>query len=93
MANIDLTELEAILIDQAQELLEGAAEDIRRYVAFITTDMARALLLPEPERLLQELAAQLEAVAEINRIRANEAAWRTFHRVVVVVSSILLKLA
>ena len=85
-----------ILEEQAQSLLQGAAGDVKNYVVAIATDMTRALMLPTQERreaLLRELRAQLRALAEINRIRAEQAAWETFERVVSVAAGVALQTA
>jgi hypothetical protein len=88
-------DLVSILKEQATELLQGAAEDLHGYVHAISTDLTRALMLP-PERrqdLLVELVAQLAAVGEINRIRAEAAAWKTFERIVMTAGQVLISAA
>lgn len=90
-----IQDLTKIIEAEARDLLQGAAEDMHRFAVQISADMIRAQTLPPIARdhFLRELRAQLRAVAEINRIRAEAAGWRTFERIVVAVSAVLLKVA
>lgn len=89
-------DLVAIVKDVAGDLLEGAAADMQTYALAIGTDMARALLSDSEsvrKALMEELVAQLVAVGEINRIRAEQAMWHSFQRVIAVAGNVLLRAA
>lgn len=64
-----------------QSLITGAAEDIAAYAQDIATGIVIASNQPDPEkrdRLLAEITAQGRALAEKQRIRANNAGWQAF---------------
>ena len=80
------TQTAQTLYQAAKGLLEGAAGDLRKYAKEIAEDGISALTLPEPRQteLIQELKAQMRVIAEVNRIRANEAGWKTFEQVLMI---------
>lgn len=85
-------DLADIIEEHARRLLEGATSDLRVYVLAISADMAKAAFSDDREALMEELLAQLKAVAEINRLRATKEAWATFESVVQALGRMVLRM-
>jgi len=88
MPNPDLIVLRAVLKEVVEDnlrgLLEGTQEDLALYAEKIATDVTLATSVPDDERrnaLLRELLGQVQAIAEINRLRAVAGAWDIFNTV------------
>jgi hypothetical protein len=84
-----MTDLKDILGEQLnsvfQSLLDGARGDIQNFANEIATDAI--LVMQEPDavtrgELLNSLRNQMVMIAELNRIRANNAMWDAAGRVV-----------
>lgn len=73
-----------IVQDATQSFLEGSAADLRDYASVVASDAANAFFLPPPERdgALKELYAQLRVLGEMQRLRAEDVAWRTFQNTI-----------
>jgi len=74
------------------DLLSGAAQDIAIYANTIASDLILVAQLSDPadrEARRNELLAQLRALGELNRLRANNAQWDTIERIVDIASTIL----
>lgn len=90
--NFDRSRLTAdladIVQDAARSVLEGAVTDLRDYAARIAFDTTQALLLPPPERnhALEEIYAQLRIIGELQRLRAQDAAWEAFNNTITLVA-------
>jgi|GEM_PF-4534269 hypothetical protein len=56
------------LWDRMQGLFKGCGSDLQVFVAAISVDITEAARLGKPA-LINELVGQLEAVAELNRLR------------------------
>ena len=82
-------EVRAALAEALAGLLDGAAEDVRRYVAAIAGDLVRAAATDRPD-LVDELRAQLRLIGEINRVRAANAGWEAVEAVVAAVFRVLI---
>jgi len=81
-----------IVTDWASSILEGATEDINKYAVAIATDLAKLLTIPDDSRrnaVRDECLSQLKAVAELNRIKVNNATWKAFQAAMSVLASIL----
>lgn len=78
------TFLSSSLHNSLQEIAVGASEDLREYGIQIARDMIDIQGEPDPEKRgkrLAEAKGQLTAVAELQRVRLNQIAWREFDRV------------
>jgi len=64
---------------EIQALLEGAAEDVAEFGAKISLGLTEAAALGD-QALVDERLNQVEALAEVQRIRVNHAGWRLFRR-------------
>lgn len=81
------------LTDQLTKLIQGAEADVAAYAGEIALDLTEAMQAATPEirdGLVEELKGQLETIAEINRIRGNEAAWATVNSIVHVVAQVAI---
>lgn len=58
----------------ADDLIEGARQDVVNFVHDITTDISMAAAYGDDE-LTEELRGQLEIIAELNRVRLSASAW------------------
>ena len=77
-------ELRDVLGDALAGLIDGAADDVDRYVAAIAQDLVRAAANDRPD-LVAELRGQLRLIGEINRVRASDAAWDTAEQIIAAV--------
>ena len=80
-----------IVKDWASSILEGASEDINKYAVAVATDLGRLVTAPadKVEALKTELIGQLVMVAELNRIRTNNANWKVFQATMGVLANVL----
>lgn len=79
-----------------RKLLTGSAEDLHRYALSIAADMAKVAFVADKDKkkeLMAELVAQLQAVGEINRIRATRETWAVFEEIMSAVGQTLLAVA
>jgi len=74
-------ELSSILNDAFQEIVDGGKEDIRAYANDIAITLSYALMKGD-SRLADELRFQLEAIAEVNRLRVVNESWTAVEKVV-----------
>ena len=85
--------LSEALQDAGRHLLEGAAHDLQVYVEAISVDLSQVWTIADPDqrqKVYEELLGQLRAVGELNRIRASNAAWVSFTRVVRIATRTLI---
>ncbi len=68
------SDLKITLYTQLTTLMEGAQDDVRRFVAEIAPAMADAVAQGDTA-MSGELEAQMAAVAELNNLRAIKAKW------------------
>ena len=73
-------DLVSIVGSELVTLLEGAAVDVQKYAVEIAGSLAVRMASGEAN-VTKELIGQLKLVAEANRIRANEAGWNAFERI------------
>lgn len=76
-----IAEVEDFVRQAGYDLLEAAAEDVRKFAEGITRQMLVAVAAREPE-LIASAKRQAVLLAELQRIRVNNAAWDTFYTVV-----------
>jgi hypothetical protein len=76
----------------AGTLLEGATSDIVAFVEPIASEMTRALRKRDPS-LMDELRGQLEALAELHRVRAVGGTWAVVGVVLDAVFSMVFRAA
>lgn len=74
-------EFKSIIGDSAKELLEGAAEDVDKFVARIGSVMVSAVAAGD-DAMVDEMKGALETLAERNRIRASREAMETLKGVI-----------
>jgi hypothetical protein len=77
-------EIQAKLESVFVELLEGARGDIEKYARQMVEDLQDIAVLPRGEKrdeLRAELLSQVKMLGELNRLRANDAAWRAVEHV------------
>lgn len=70
--------LQPVVMKALQGVIDGAAEDLQLFVAQITENIAEAGTVSDSSRqaaLISELEGQIKTVAEVNRLRINNAAW------------------
>lgn len=78
-------EIASVLEDGGKGLLEGAQEDVRLYAQGIANNMVAALKVSDEVKraaLVDELKAQAQMLLEINRLRADNAKWEAFERII-----------
>lgn len=68
------SDLKSTMFAQLTTLIEGAADDVRRWVGEIVPAMTDAIANGDVA-LTEELEAQMKAVAELNNLRAIKAKW------------------
>lgn len=61
-------------------LLEGAQSDVQQYAAEIGESLARNVAAGR-DLMTAELTGQLKALAEVHRIKTNDAAWDVIERI------------
>lgn len=80
--NTEIVEAITNALEEGLEgVVEGAKEDVRAYFALIATQTTEAAAIGD-QVSLDSLQRQLRLLGEKNRIRAQEAAWDTVHRMV-----------
>ena len=85
-----LDEVERTLREEAARLLEATAEDIQVWVARISSLMVLASASGNQDAI-QSLHRQIKLLAEIQRVRASDAAWRSFMAVAGAVVSMAVR--
>lgn len=80
-------EVEEILKNSLDGLVQGAREDVQRYVFTISNDLVSAIRDGRDD-LRQELLAQMGLLAEIHRIRLNREARATLGTVLEVAARV-----
>lgn len=94
-SNLTVDQLHQAIVEQVASavggVVQGAAEDVRKYAGEISTSLAMAMALPEDRRaqVLAELKGQLGALAELNRIRVSTTAQATLNTIITLASGIL----
>ncbi len=83
-------DLEGEVLDGLKDLVDGAEADLKEFGAAIARDLVRAVR-EKREDLIRELGHQLEALAEINRIRLVNATWAQVTNILVIVGRVALK--
>ena len=63
------------------KVVEGAQEDLQKYVVVMTSDLAAAVLAGR-EDLALAVANQAKVIGELNRVRATNAGWGVVTQVV-----------
>lgn len=94
MAKINFDELvepmEELVKDALKDLVTGAAADIQAFGLEIAKNMARAVSLGRKD-LIDNLVGQTRMLAELQRVKAVNAAWDTVERVLKVAGNFALK--
>lgn len=85
-------DLKVELLDGIKGLVSGAKADLEEFGRAIAQDMVRAVR-EKDEALLKELGHQLEALGEVNRIRAVNATWEQVSNIAIMVGRVALKTA
>jgi len=73
-------DLVGIVGSELASVLEGGAADMQKYAVEIAGSLAVRMAAGDAN-VTKELIGQLKLVAEANRIRANEAGWNAFERI------------
>lgn len=74
-------------------IVEGAAEDVRKFGSDIAINAIRIAKISDKERrdsALQEISSQLKLLAEINRIRVNRESWEVFEKITTAATNVLV---
>lgn len=74
------TDMGGIFTDQLTEFAHGAAEDLQAFGAAIGQDMAQAIADGDQDAV-EELKAQMAALAEAKRLDADAVAWTALGKV------------
>lgn len=79
-------EVSNVLNEALMGIVEGAIEDIIKFTDQLSFDSIEAMTLPVERRdvVLKEIVAQVQALGEVNRLRAVNAGWHTVGRIVTV---------
>ena len=83
-------ELRGEVIEGIKPFVEASEEDLRKYATLIAFDLMRAAR-EKREDILLEVGHQVEALGEINRIRAVNATWAQISNIIAVVGRVALK--
>lgn len=84
-----LSGIQGVLLEEAARVLEGAREDLERFVPVFTEQLLYAQMTGN-EEVIASVLRQMRLVAEARRIQAIDAAWDTFRRIAEVAISAVL---
>jgi len=79
------------LAESLVTIVDGAATDVLNFGISIAENLVEVAFLPdgsEKEAMMAQLEAQTRALAEINRIRVSNEAWKRFDAIMGIASAI-----
>lgn len=86
-------EILQVLEEEAEGIFDGDASDIKNFLAVTAEKTVLYSATPDTQMLVAEVRAQLKGLLGHYRVRATDAGWSAFERVVGTIIRIVLRTA